>query len=154
MGEVIGRGVSTTTAYYKNEEQTKEAFKDGWFHTGDLGRFDEEGFLYLSGRVKDMIISGGQNVFAVDVEEMLMSHAAVGQCAVIGLPDETWGEMVAAVIVKSFGSELTEEEIIAYSRDNIARFKAPKKVFFVDSLPMTPTGKVTKFVLVEKYSKN
>jgi len=153
VGEVIGRGVSTTTAYYKNEEKTQEAFKDGWFHTGDLGRFDEEGFLYLSGRVKDMIVSGGQNVFAVDVEEMLISHPAVGQCAVIGLPDETWGEMVAAVIVKYFGSEVTEEEIIAYSRDNITHFKAPKKVFFVDSLPMTPTGKVTKYVLVEKYSK-
>jgi len=153
VGEVIGRGVSTTTGYYRNEEKTKEAFKDGWFHTGDLGRFDEEGFLYLSGRVKDMIISGGQNVFAVDVEDMLMTHPAVGQCAVIGLPDETWGEMVAAVIVKSFGSEVTEEEIIAYSRDHIAHFKAPKKVFFADSLPMTPTGKVTKFVLVEKYSK-
>lgn len=153
VGEIIGRGVAVTTGYYKNEGKTGEAFRDGWFYTGDLGRFDEDGFLYLSGRIKDMIISGGQNVFAVEVEEMLMTHKAVAQCAVIGLPDETWGEMVAAVVVKWPGVEVTEEEIIEYSRDNIAHFKAPKKVIFVDSLPMTPTGKVTKYVLVEEYSK-
>jgi fatty-acyl-CoA synthase len=153
VGEIIGRGVAVTTGYYKNEEKTKEVFKDGWFHTGDLGKFDEDGFLYLSGRMKDMIISGGQNVFAVEVEEMIMTHEAVAQCAVIGLPDETWGEMVTAVVVKWPGVEVTEDKIIEYSRDNIAHFKAPKKVIFVDSLPITPTGKVTKYVLVEKYSK-
>lgn len=152
VGEILGRGVAVTTGYFKNEEKTREAFRDGWFHTGDLGRFDEDGFLYLSGRMKDMIISGGQNVFAVEVEEMLMTHGSVAQCAVIGLPDETWGEMVTAVVVKSFGADVSEEEIIAYSREKIAHFKAPKKVFFVDSLPMTPTGKVTKYVLVERFS--
>jgi len=153
VGEVIGRGVSVTTGYYKNEEKSKEVFKDGWFYTGDLGTFDKDGYLYLKGRKKDMIISGGQNIFAVEVEDMLMKQGAIAQCAVIGLPDQTWGEMVAAVVVKFPGKEVTEEEIIAFSRDNIAHFKAPKKVFFVDSLPMTPTGKVTKYVLVEKYSK-
>ncbi|MEA3470934.1 MAG: AMP-binding protein, partial [Thermodesulfobacteriota bacterium] len=153
VGEIIGRGVAVTTGYYKNEEKTKEAFKNGWFHTGDLGRFDEDGFLYLAGRIKDMIISGGQNIFSVEVEEMIMTHEAVAQCAVIGLPDDTWGEMVTAIVVKWPGKEVTEDEIIAYGRDNIAHFKAPKKVIFVDSLPMTPTGKVTKYVLVEKYSK-
>jgi fatty-acyl-CoA synthase len=152
VGEIIGRGVAVTTGYYKNEEKTKEVFKDGWFHTGDLGKFDEDGFLYLAGRMKDMIISGGQNVFAVEVEEIIVSHEAVAQCAVIGLPHETWGEMVTAVVVKWPGVEVTEDEIVEYSRDNIAHFKAPKKVIFVDSLPMTPTGKVTKYVLVEKYS--
>lgn len=153
VGEIIGRGVAVTTGYYKNEEKTRETFRDGWFYTGDLGRFDEDGFLYLAGRIKDMIISGGQNIFSVEVEEMLMAHKAVAQCAVIGLPDDTWGEMVTAVIVKWPGVEAAEDEIIAYSRDNIAHFKAPKKVIFVDSLPMTPTGKVTKYVLVEEYSK-
>ncbi len=118
-----------------------------------MGRFDEEGFLYLAGRKKDMIITGGQNVYAIEVEEMLMTHPAVMQCAVIGLPDNTWGEMVTAVIVRFSGRDATEEEIIAFSRDRIAHFKAPKKIFFVDSLPMTPTGKVQKFLLVEKYSK-
>ena len=153
VGEIIGRGVAVTTGYYKNKEKTEEAFRDGWFYTGDLGRFDEDGFLYLAGRIKDMIISGGQNIFSVEVEEMLMTHNAVAQCAVIGLPDDTWGEMVTAVIVKWPGVEVTEDEVIAYGRDNIAHFKAPKKVIFVDSLPMTPTGKVTKYVLVEEYSK-
>ncbi len=153
VGEVIGRGVAVTGGYYKNEAKTREMFKDGWFYTGDLGRFDEEGFLYLAGRKKDMIITGGQNVYAIEVEEMLMTHPAVMQCAVIGLPDNTWGEMVTAVIVRFSGRDATEEEIIAFSRDRIAHFKAPKKIFFVDSLPMTPTGKVQKFLLVEKYSK-
>jgi fatty-acyl-CoA synthase len=152
VGEIIGRGVAVTAGYYRNEERTREMFRDGWFHTGDLGRFDEEGFLYLAGRKKDMIITGGQNVYAIEVEEMLMGHPSVMQCAVIGLPDNTWGEMVTAVIVRFPGREVTEEEIIAFGRDRIAHFKAPKKVFFVDSLPMTPTGKVQKFLLVEKYA--
>jgi len=152
VGEIIGRGVAVTAGYYKNEEKTREMFKDGWFYTGDLGRFDDEGFLYLAGRKKDMIITGGQNVFAVEVEDMLMGHPAVLQCAVIGLPDNTWGEMVSAVVVRRPGQEATAEEIIAFGRDRIAHFKAPKKVLFVDSLPMTPTGKVQKFLLVEKFS--
>jgi len=152
VGEIIGRGVAVTAGYFKNEEKTREMFKDGWFYTGDLGRFDNEGFLFLAGRKKDMLITGGQNVFAVEVEEMLMGHPAVMQCAVIGLPDDTWGERITAVIVRHPGQEVTEEEIIAFSRDRVAHFKAPKTVFFVDSLPMTPTGKVQKFLLVEKFS--
>ncbi len=153
VGEVIGRGVAVTTGYFKNKEKTEEMFRDGWFHTGDLGRFDEDGFLFLAGRMKDMIITGGQNVFAIEVEDMLMTHPAVMQCAVIGLPDDTWGEAVSAVIVKSPGKEVTADELIAYGRDRIAHFKVPKHVFFVDSFPMTATGKVQKFLLVEKFSK-
>ncbi|HSV97382.1 MAG TPA: AMP-binding protein [Spirochaetota bacterium] len=153
VGEVIGRGVAVTTGYYKNPEKTSEMFRDGWFYTGDLGRFDEDGFLYLSGRKKDMIISGGQNIFAVEVEDTLTGHEAVMQCAVFGLPDQIWGEMVSAAVVKMPGKEVTAEELIAYGRERIAHFKVPKKIFFVDSLPMTPTGKVKKFMLVEQYSK-
>lgn len=153
IGEIIGRGPAVTTGYYMNEEKTKEAFRDGWFHTGDLGRFDEEGFLFLVGRKKDMIISGGQNVFAVEVEDLLMNHVAVMDCTVIGLPDDTWGEMVTAVIVKNPQKEVTEEEIIEFCRERIAHFKAPKRVIFTDNIPRTPTGKVTKYVLVEKYSE-
>ncbi|MBN1574105.1 MAG: AMP-binding protein [Deltaproteobacteria bacterium] len=153
VGEIIGRGAAVTTGYFKNEEKSKEMFKDGWFYTGDLGRFDEEGFLYLSGRKKDMIISGGQNVFAVEVEDILMSHDAIMDCAVIGLPDEKWGELVTAVVLKNPDIEVTEDEIIEYVRGKTAHFKAPKRVIFADSIPRTPTGKVTKFVLVEKYSK-
>jgi acyl-CoA synthetase (AMP-forming)/AMP-acid ligase II len=152
VGEIIGRGAAVTTGYFKNEERTKEVFKDGWFYTGDLGRFDEDGFLYLSGRKKDMIISGGQNVFAVEVEDVLMAHEGVLDCAVIGLPDEKWGELVTAVVLKHPQKDVTEEELIEYCREKIAHFKAPKKVIFTDSIPRTVTGKVTKYVLVEKYS--
>jgi acyl-CoA synthetase (AMP-forming)/AMP-acid ligase II len=153
VGEIIGRGIAVTSSYFENEEKTKEAFKDGWFYTGDLGRFDEEGYLYLAGRKKDMIISGGQNVFAIEVEEVYSKHPAIFQCAVIGLPDPTWGEMVSAVIVKFPDKPVTEEELIAFGRERIAHFKVPKKIFFMDSLPMTPTGKVTKYTLVERFSK-
>jgi fatty-acyl-CoA synthase len=153
IGEIIGRGAAVTTGYFKNEEKSKEAFRDGWFHTGDLGRFDEDSFLYLSGRMKDMLISGGQNVFSVEVENLIMSNEKVLDCAVIGLPDEKWGELVTAVIVKKPDSGLTEDELIEFCKARIAHFKAPKKVIFTDFIPRTATGKVTKFVLVEQYSK-
>ena len=153
IGEIIGRGVAVTTGYFRNEEKSKEAFRDGWFHTGDLGRFDEDGFLYLSGRMKDMLISGGQNVFSVEVENIIISNEKVLDCTVIGLPDEKWGELVTAVIVKKPDSGLTEDELIEFCRSKMAHFKAPKKVIFTDFIPRTATGKVTKFVLVEQYSK-
>ncbi len=153
IGEIIGRGAAVTAGYFKNEEKTRESFKNSWFYTGDLGRMDEEGFLYLEGRSKDMIISGGQNVFAVEVEYVLMGHPAVADCAVIGLPDKTWGEAVTAVVVKAPDKEITEEELIAYAREKIAGFKTPKKIIMYEGLlPRTPTGKVTKYVLVDKYS--
>lgn len=152
IGEIIGRCAAITPGYYKNEEKTKEAFRNGWFHTGDLGRFDEDGFLFLAGRKKDMIITGGQNVFAAEVEDLIISHDGVMDCAVIGLPDEKWGELVTAVIVKNPQKEVTEQELIDFCRERIAHFKAPKRVIFTDMIPRTPTGKVTKYVLVEKYS--
>ncbi len=153
-GEIIGRVPTATAGYFQNEEKTREVFRDGWVHTGDLGRFDEDGFLYLSGRVKDMIISGGQNVFAVEVEATLLSHPGVADCAVIGLPHDTWGEMVTAVVVKAPEASVTEEELISYSKERIAGFKVPKRIIWVDGpLPRTPTGKVTKYLLVEQYAK-
>jgi len=154
VGEIIGRAPTATAGYFQNEEKTREVFRDGWVHTGDLGRFDEEGFLYLSGRLKDMIISGGQNVFAVEVEAMLLSHPGVADCAVIGLPHDTWGEMVTGVVVKAPEASVTEGELISYCKERIAGFKVPKKILWTDApLPRTPTGKVTKFVLVEQYSR-
>ncbi len=154
VGEIIGRVPTATAGYFQNEEKTREVFRDGWVHTGDLGRFDEEGFLYLSGRVKDMIISGGQNVFAVEVESTLLSHPAVADCAVIGLPHDTWGEMVTAVVVRAPDAQVSEEELIGYCRQKIAGFKVPKKIIWTDApLPRTPTGKVTKYQLVEQYSQ-
>ena len=153
VGEIIGQAPSATAGYFKDEEKTEAAFKDDWFHTGDLGWFDEEGFLYLAGRSKDMMISGGQNVFAVEVEDTLLSHPAVADCAVIGLPDDTWGERVTAVVVKAAGGEVSEADLLAHCREKLAGFKVPKGIIWLDGqLPMTPTGKVQKFLLVEKYS--
>ncbi len=153
VGEIIGRGVAVTAGYFKNEEKSAEAFRGGWFYTGDLGKFDEDNFLYLSGRKKDMLISGGQNVFSAEVENLIMSNEKVLDCTVIGLPDEKWGELVTAVVVKKPNTDLTENELIEFCRAKMAHFKAPKKVIFADTIPRTPTGKVTKFVLVEQYSK-
>jgi fatty-acyl-CoA synthase len=154
VGEIIGRHPATTAGYYKNEEKTKETFRDGWFHTGDLGRFDDEGFLYISGRTKDMIVSGGQNVFAVEVENLLLTHPAIADCAVIGLPHDTWVEMVTAVAVKAAGAEASDDDIIQYCKEKIAGFKVPKRIIWIDAIPRTATGKAQKFILVEQYSKN
>ncbi|MGB8648345.1 MAG: AMP-binding protein [Anaerolineae bacterium] len=153
IGEVIGRAPGATASYYRDEKKSAITFRNGWVHTGDLGKFDEEGFLYLSGRIKDMIITGGQNVFSTEVESLLMSHPAVADCTVIGLPDPLWGEAVTAVVIKAPGAEVTEEELLQFCKARIAGFKTPKKVIWSDApLPRTATGKVTKFVLVEKYS--
>ena len=152
IGEVIVSGPSSSDSYYEEEEKTKASFKDGWFYTGDLGKLDEDGYLYLVGRTKDMIVTGAQNVSSVEVENTLLSHEKVSDCAVIGLPDERWGEMVTAVIIAKSGVHVDEAEIIEYCRENLAHFKAPKKVIFTDSLPRTTTGKIQKNILVEKYS--
>ena len=154
-GEIIMQHPAATAGYYKNEAKTQEAFVDGWFHSGDIGYFDEDGYLYIAGRVKDMIISGGQNVFAVEVEDLLLKHPAVADCAVIGLPHDTWGEMVTAVLIKAPEAEATDEELTAYCKQNLAGFKTPKKFIWTDQpLPRTATGKVTKYVLVDQYSKS
>ncbi len=153
IGEIIGRSPSTTSGYYKNEEKNRESFRNGWFYTGDLGRFDDEGFLYLAGRIKEMIITGGQNVFSMEVEDVIMGHPGVAECAVIGLPHKTWGEAVTAVVVKKADVDVTKEELISFVREKIAGFKTPKEIIWYGGpLPRTPTGKVTKFVLVEKYT--
>jgi len=154
VGEIIAKSVAGITSYYKNEAQTKETFKNGWCHTGDLGYLDEEGYLYLSGRSKDMIVTGGQNVFSAEVENVLISHPAVADCTVIGLPDEKWGEAITAVIAKNPGVEAKEEDIINFCKKEMAGFKVPKKIIWYEGeIPRTPTGKVMKYVLVEKYSK-
>ena len=154
VGEIIAKTLPGITSYYKNEEQTKETFKKGWCHTGDLGYFDEEGYLYLSGRIKDMIVTGGQNVFSAEVENLLISHPAVADCTIIGLPDKKWGEAITAVIVRKSGIEVTDDDIIDFCKKEMAGFKVPKKIIWYEGqIPRTPTGKVTKYVLVEKYSK-
>lgn len=155
VGHIIARSPCATDSYYLNPEKSAETFRDGWVHTGDLGRFDTERFLYVAGRDKDMIISGGQNVFSLEVEEAILGLDGIAECAVIGQADDIWGEQVTAIVVNHPGHNIRADQVIAHCKSELAGFKAPKQVFFQDEpLPRTPTGKVTKFVLVEQYEKN
>jgi acyl-CoA synthetase (AMP-forming)/AMP-acid ligase II len=154
IGEIIGRSPNTVTSYFENPAKTAETFRNGWVHTGDLGSIDTEGFLYIRGRKKDMIITGGQNVHSAEVEELLLRHEAVADCAVIGLPDDVWGEQVAAVVIAKAGATVDGDSLQAFCRERLAGFKTPKRLFFqTEPLPRTGTGKVQKFVLVERYTQ-
>ncbi len=149
LGEVMFRGNVVMKGYLKNEAATRQAFAGGWFHSGDLGVMDEEGYVQLKDRSKDIIISGGENISSIEVENVLTKHPAVLFAAVVAKPDEKWGETPCAFIEKKRGYEgVSEDEIIAYARENMAKFKAPRHVVFVE-LPKTSTGKVQKFRLRE-----
>ena len=150
-GEILTRGPNVMVGYYKDPEATAEALKGGWLHTGDLGRLDDEGFLYIVDRKKDMIITGGENVYPREIEEILYSHPKILEAAVIGLPDATWGEKIHAVIVLKDGQYMEEKEVIEYCKARLASFKKPKSVEFVDRLPRSPAGKVLKRVLRDRY---
>jgi acyl-CoA synthetase (AMP-forming)/AMP-acid ligase II len=144
VGEIITRSPQNMIGYWHEPEATSRAIRDGWFHTGDAGYLDKDGYVYIYDRVKDMIISGGENIYPAEVESALFGHPAVADVAVIGIPDDTWGEAVKAIVVKKQGANVTAEELIAYARERIAHFKAPRSVDFVDTLPRTPTGKILK----------
>jgi len=146
MGEVMFRGNLTMKGYLKNPAATRDAFAQGWFHSGDLGVLHEDGYIELRDRSKDIIISGGENISTIEVEGVIMAHPAVGNVAVVAKPDEKWGETPCAFVVLKPGAKATAEEIIAHCRANLASFKCPRHVVFRD-LPMTSTGKVQKFVL-------
>ncbi|MCU1500784.1 MAG: Acyl-CoA synthetase (AMP-forming)/AMP-acid ligase [Ilumatobacteraceae bacterium] len=144
VGEIVIKGEQVLKGYFRNEEGTTKAFEHGWFHTGDMARRDDEGFFYIVDRMKDMIITGGENVYSREVEEVLYQHPAVSEAAVVGIPDVMWGEKVTAVIVLRSGMTATEAEIIAVSRDNLAGYKKPKSVVFIDEMPKTVSGKIIK----------
>jgi long-chain acyl-CoA synthetase len=144
VGEVAVRGQNVMMGYWERPEETAKAVIDGWMHTGDGGYMDEEGYVYLVDRVKDMIISGGENIYPAEVENALFGHPAVADVAVIGVPDDKWGEAVKAIVVKRPGAEANSEELIGFARERIAHYKAPRTVDFVDALPRTPTGKILK----------
>jgi fatty-acyl-CoA synthase len=152
-GEIVLRSPCVMKGYYKNDQKTAETLRNGWLHTGDLGRFDEEGFLYFIDRKKDMIKTGGENVSSQEVEGILFKQGKIMQAAVIGMPDPIWGEAVTAVVVPFPGVALTEQEIIAYCKASMAGYKVPKKVIFVSSMPTTPSGKVLKRLLKEQVMK-
>ncbi len=151
VGEILYRGENLMKGYWAREETTAQAMRGGWFHTGDAGYVDEEGYIFLKDRIKDVIISGSENVYPAEVEAVLMGHPDVLECAVIGVPDATWGETVKAVVVKRSGAILSEVALMEWSRDKLAGFKRPRSVDFVEALPRSASGKLLKRILREPY---
>lgn len=149
MGEVVMRGNNVMTGYYGDPEATEKAFRGGWFHSGDLAVWHPDGYIELRDRAKDIIISGGENISTIEVEQAVVSHPSVLEAAVVAIPDEKWGERPKAFVVLKDGLEATEEDIIAHVRGRLAHFKAPDRVEVVEALPKTSTGKIQKYVLRE-----
>jgi len=151
VGEVVCRTPQVMLGYWNLPEATARAIRDGWFHTGDAGYFDADGYLYIYDRVKDMIVSGGENIYPAEVESALFGHPAIADVAVIGVPDEQWGEAVKAIVVKKPGAAASEAEIVAFARARIAGYKVPRTVDFADNLPRNPSGKILKRELRKPY---
>jgi fatty-acyl-CoA synthase len=149
MGEVMLRSNTVMAGYFQDEAATAAAFRGGWLHTGDLGVVYPNGYVELRDRAKDIIISGGENISTIEVEQVLVRHPAVLEAAVVGVPDARWGEVPKAFITLKPGAEVTAEDMVAFCREHLAHFKAPKAVEFGD-LPKTSTGKIQKFVLRER----
>lgn len=143
-GEVCYRGPLISQGYYRNPDATLTAFRDGWFHSGDIGYLDEDGDLYLVDRVGDMMITGGENVFPSEVEDVLLSHPAVAEACVFGVPDQRWGDLITAAVVPVGQAELTTDGLIAYCRSRLAPFKCPRRVVFREALPKSPVGKILR----------
>ena len=147
VGEIIIRGKNVMNGYYNNPEGTLDALKNGWLHTGDMGKYDSDGYLYVVDRKKDMIITGGYNIYPAEVENALYKNSKIAMATVIGVPHEIKGEIAKAYVVLKEGETATEQEIIDFCRDRIAKYKAPRAVEFRNSLPTTPTGKILKRAL-------
>jgi len=153
IGELITRGPHMMKGYWQREEETKKTIVDGWLFTGDIAYMDEDGYIYLVDRKKDMIISGGMNVYSAEVESVFSQHPAVAEVIVIGIPDEKWGEAVLGVVVKTPGTDVTEAELLAYCKKELSAYKRPKKITFVDSIPRTTVGKFDKKAVRATYWK-
>jgi len=150
-GEIVVRGTLVSLGYYGDPEASEANRAHGWHHTGDIGYKDEDGFIYIVDRKKDMIISGGLNVFPIEIERLIWSHPAVQDCAVIGVPDRKWGEAVKAVIELKSGQSVTEAEIIALCKNGLSTYKAPKTVEIWDELPRSGIGKVLKRKIRDRF---
>jgi len=146
-GEIVVRGNVVMRGYYNDAEATAEAMRDGWFHTGDAAVIHPDGYIEIRDRLKDVIISGGENISSVEVEGVLLRHPAVHEVAIVGLPHERWGEAPHAFVVLKTGAAVTEDELCEFARSNLAHFKAPHGVTFIAELPKTATGKIQKYVL-------
>jgi len=149
VGEVVMRGNSILVGYHNKDEETEEAFRGGWFHSGDLAVWHPDGYVELRDRSKDIIISGGENISSIEVEQAIVRHPAVSEVAVVAMPDEKWGERPKAFVELKSGEDADEDELIAFCRENLAKFKCPAAVEFCE-LPRTSTGKIQKFVLREQ----
>ena len=148
---MIARSNVVMKGYWRQPDATEAVIVDGWFHTGDMATLDAEGYIEIVDRKKDLIISGGENVSSIEVEGMLYKHPAVLEAACVAIPDEKWGEAPAAIVVLKPGETASESEIIEFCRTNLAHFKCPRSVSFVDTLPRTATGKIQKNLLRDKY---
>jgi fatty-acyl-CoA synthase len=151
-GELLIKGPGVTPGYWQMPETTAKSIEDGWLHSGDVAMCDADGYYYIVDRWKDMYISGGENVYPAEVENVIYSLPQVGEVAVIGVPDEKWGEVGRAIVVLKPGQALTEEQIVEHCRQNLGRYKVPKAVVFIDKLPRNPAGKVVKGELREKFA--
>jgi len=151
VGEIIVKGDIVTKGYWKLPEETKKSIKDGWLYTGDMAVMDEEGYVTIVDRKKDMILTGGENVYSTEVENVLYMHRAILECAVVGVPDPKWGEAVKGIVVLKPGQKATQEEIIQFCKGKITHYKAPKSIDFIDALPRTGSGKIHKKGLKDKY---
>ncbi len=154
IGEIAIKSPFVMKGYWNRPEATAEAIRDGFFYTGDAGYFDEDGFLFIHDRIKDMIVSGGENIYPAEVENALFGHPDIADVAVIGVPDEKWGESVKAIVVCKEDSNPSAEEIIAYARERIAAYKCPKSVDYIDAMPRNPSGKILRKDLREPYWKD
>jgi acyl-CoA synthetase (AMP-forming)/AMP-acid ligase II len=153
VGEIVARGPTLMDGYWNMPERTAETLAGGWLHSGDLGRYDEDGYLIIAGRSKDMIVSGGEKIYPVEVEKLLREHPAIKDAALIGVPDKEWGQAVLAVVVPQPGAAITADEVIAFVRSRLAGYKRPRYVEFMDALPVTTaTNKVQKAVLRERFA--
>jgi acyl-CoA synthetase (AMP-forming)/AMP-acid ligase II len=149
-GEICVCGPAVFAGYYNNPEANAKAFRNGWFRTGDLGHMDQEGFLYITGRSSDMYISGGSNVYPRETEEKMLTHPAIAEVAILGVPDKTWGEVGVAVCVLRPDAQLNERELLTWLESKVSRYKLPKRVFFWDELPKSGYGKITKKIVREE----
>ena len=151
VGEILIKSPCVMKGYWNKPDATAKAIVDGWFYTGDAGYFDADGYLYIHDRVKDMIVSGAENVYPAEVENALMSHPAIADAAVIGVPDDKWGEAVKAIVVLKPGVEASAEDIIAFCKTRIASYKTPKSIDFIAALPRNPSGKILRRELRDPY---
>lgn len=151
VGEVVHRSPHLISEYYNDTDKTADAFRNGWFHSGDLGRYDDEGYLYIVDRKKDMIKTGGENVASREVEESIFRHPDVAEVAVFGVPHPKWIEAVTAIVVLKAGASATVEQIQTYCRENLTHYKAPKHIAITDQLPKNASGKILKRDLRQQY---